>query len=157
MDHPLWGGNTSKPASYAFGLSVFALPIIFGFFLAYFIHSYPWQLTGIIFATALLLCFAVAASHFDNIIYKIYFIVFTLLMLAYLLLHAGIGSNRAIGTYDQWNTGYLGIGLIYAMLLSAIIFSAYLLYKSFRGIYDNHLKNGFWQDLDKKNDVPPEE
>lgn len=73
-------------------------------------------------------------------------------MLAYLLLHAGIGSNRAIGTYDQWNTGYLGIGLIYSMLLSAIIFSGYLLYKSFMGIYDGHIKNGFWQDLDKKDE-----
>ena len=154
MNHAIWGGDTTKPASYAFGLAVFALPIIFGFFLSYFIHSYPWQLTGIIFGTALFLCFAAIGSHFFNVIHKIYFIIFTLLMLSYLFLHAGIGSNRAIGTYDQWNTGYLGIGLIYAMLLSAIIFSAYLLYKSFRGIYDNHLKDGFWQDIDKKHDVP---
>lgn len=56
-------------------------------------------------------------------------------MLAYQLVHAGIGSNRALSTYDQWNTGYLGIGLIYAMILAAIIFSGYLIYKLLTNLY----------------------
>lgn len=75
-------------------------------------------------------------------------------MLAYLLLHAGIGSNRSIGTYDQWNTGYLGIGIIYAMIITAILFTAYLLYKFFKEMYANYHKHGCWQNIDKKNEAP---
>lgn len=52
-------------------------------------------------------------------------------------MHAGVGSNRALSTYDQWNTGYLGIGIIYALLLAGIIFSGYLLYKLFTNLYKN--------------------
>jgi len=79
-----------------------------------------------------------------------------ILMLAYLLLHAGIGSNRSIGTYDQWNTGYLGVGILYALLITAILFTAYLLYRFFKEAYENHKKYGCWIDVDKKNDLPEE-
>jgi hypothetical protein len=77
-----------------------------------------------------------------------------ILMIAYLLLHAGIGSNRAIGTYDQWNVGYFGIGILYALIITAILFTIYLLYKFFKEAYENHLKYGCWIDIDKVNDVP---
>ncbi len=52
-------------------------------------------------------------------------------------MHAGVGSNRALSTYDQWNTGYLGIGILYALILVGVIFSGYLLYKLFQNLYRN--------------------
>lgn len=129
---PLWGGDHSKYGTYIFGFAVFGLAIIFGFFIAFFIKDFGWQIAGILFFTVLFLAFTVAASFFVNKVIKVFFIIFMILMLAYLLLHAGIGSNRSIGTYDQWNTGYLGIGILYALLITAILFTAYLLYKFFK-------------------------
>jgi hypothetical protein len=128
----LWGGDHSKYGTYIFGFAVFGLAIIFGFFIAFFIRDFGWQIAGILFFTVLFLAFTVAASFFVNKVIKIFFIIFMILMLAYLLLHAGIGSNRSIGTYDQWNTGYLGIGILYALLITAILFTAYLLYRFFK-------------------------
>lgn len=147
---PLWGGKTAEPASYGFGGAVFLLPVIAGFFLGFFIFSYPWQFTGLLLFLILFLSFAAASNHFDRKVFKYYFIGITGLMVVYLLVHAGIGSNRALSTYDQWNTGYLGIGLIYAMLLTALIFSGFLLYKTFWGLYDCHRKNG-WKFLTDKD------
>lgn len=132
---PLWGGNPSKPMSYGFGAAVFYLPLVVGFFLAFFNKSYPWQLTGLLLSTLGLTAFAAASKHFLSKIPKFFFIGIGILMLAYQLVHAGIGSNRALSTYDQWNTGYLGIGLIYAMILAAIIFSGYLIYKLLTNLY----------------------
>lgn len=140
---PLWGGNTSKPASYGFGGAVFFLPLIAGFFLGFFTGSYPWQLTGLLVFNILFLSFAAASGHFDHKVFKYYFVGVTGLMVVYELVHAGIGSNRALNTTDQWNSGYLGIGLIYAMLLTALIFSGYLLYKTFWGLFKGHKDNNF--------------
>ena len=61
-------------------------------------------------------------------------------MVAYLLIHAGIGSNRSLSTYDQWNTGYIGIGILIALLILAILFSIYLMSKVIKTIYDHHIK-----------------
>ena len=151
---PIWGGSPTKPASYAFGASVFFLPLIVGFFLAFFISSYPWQFTGLILFNLLFLSFAAASSHFEDNVFKYYFIGVTGLMIIYELVHAGIGSNRALSTIDQFNTGYIGIGIIYAMLLTALVFSVYLLYKTFSGIFEGHRSNGygFVTDIDQKKD-----
>jgi len=151
LEDPLWGGHPTKASTYIFGIAIFALAIIFGFFLAFFIKDFAWQLAGIILFTVLFLAFVVAASFFISRIFKVFFIIMTVLMLAYLLLHAGIGSNRAIGTYDQWNTGYLGIGILYALLITAILFTAYLLYKMFKEMYHHHKQFGYWIDIDKQN------
>ena len=135
LGDPLWGGNKIKPVSYGFGAMVFYLPLLIGFVLAYFTKAYGWQLLGLILGFFGLLAFAAGSNHFDNKIPKYYFVATGGLMVAYGLVHAGIGSNRALSTFDQWNTGYLGIGLIFAMLIIAAIFSAYLLYKAIRTIY----------------------
>ena len=75
-------------------------------------------------------------------------------MIVYELVHAAIGSNRALSTLDQLNTGYIGIGVIFAMLLLSLIFSVYLLYKNIKGLYNGHKKNGFKfiNDTDKDKD-----
>lgn len=70
-------------------------------------------------------------------------------MVAYLFLHAGLGSNRSMGTFDKWNAGYFGIGLVYAMIMTAVLFTGYLLYKFFKEAYLNHQKYGCWIDIDK--------
>lgn len=137
---PLWGGNPYKPLSYGFGASVFYLPLLVGFFLSFFTKSYPWQLTGLLLGHAGLGSFAAASHHFDHKIPKFFFAGISALMVGYELVHAGVGSNRALSTYDQWNTGYLGIGLIYAMLLAGIIFSGYLVYKLLTHLYRNIIK-----------------
>ena len=138
MSDPLWGGDHSNYGPYILGVALFALPILFGFFLAFFINNFAWQLAGIILFTVLFVVFIIVAAFFVDVIFKIFFIVMGVLMLAYLLLHAGIGSNRAIGTSDQWNTGYLGVGILYALLLTAILFTGYLLYRLFKAMYKNH-------------------
>lgn len=64
------------------------------------------------------------------------------LLIAYLLIHAGVGSNRALGTTDQLNVGYLGIGILYAVIIAAIIFCIYLIYLTISFIFKNFIKNG---------------
>ncbi len=153
---PLWGGDKENTGTYIFGIAVFTLAIVFGFFIAFFIHNFAWQLTGILAFSILFLAFTVSASFLLNKIIRVFFIIFMVLMLAYLLLHAGIGSNRSIGTYDQWNTGYFGIGLLYALLITAIIFSAYLIYRFFKEMYQTSKTQGWWVNIDKQNDVKGE-
>lgn len=137
---PLWGGNPYNTFSYGFGAAVFFLPLLAGFVLSFFTKAYAWQLTGLLLGFLGLTSFAAASSHFDNKIPKYFFVCIGLLMIAYELVHAGIGSNRALSTYDQWNTGYLGVGIIYALLLTGIIFSGYLIYKLVSNIYGNIIK-----------------
>lgn len=132
LHDPLWGGDHVRTGTYILGIAVFALAIMFGFFIAFFIKDFAWQLAGIIFFSVLFLAFIISASFFKDKVIKTFFIIFMVLMIAYLLLHAGISSNRAIGTYDQWNVGYLGIGILYAFLITAILFTAYLLYRFFK-------------------------
>ncbi len=132
LKDPLWGGNHINAGTYIFGFAVFGLAIIFGFFIAFFIKDFAWQLAGILFFAVLFLAFTLSGSFFINKVMKVFFVIFMILMIAYLLLHAGIGSNRSIGTYDQWNTGYLCIGILYALLITAILFTAYLLYLFFK-------------------------
>ncbi len=98
LNDPLWSGDTNRISSYGFGISVFCLAIIFGFFISFFIKDYPWQLAGLILSTAL---FLAASDHFTSRIVKYLFIIFAVLMIAYLLLHAGIGSNRSVIACDQ--------------------------------------------------------
>jgi hypothetical protein len=122
---------------------------VFGFFLAFFVDNFAWQIVGLIFFSALFLGFILASTFFQDKIIKIFLIIILLLMVGYLFLHAGLGSNRSMGTFDKWNTGYVGIGLIYAMIITAVLFTGYLLYKFFQEVYLNHKKYGCWIDVDK--------
>lgn len=111
-----------------------------GFFLSFFIGSFGWQLAGLLVFSVLFLSFIVAGSFFDNKVIKAFLIIYSVLLIGYLLLHAGLGSNRSIGTYDQWNTGYLGVGLLYGFIIAAIIFTAYLVYRMFEEMYSKGKK-----------------
>lgn len=137
---PLWGGNPYKPQSYGFGGAIFALPLLAGFVLSFFTRSYPWQLTGLLLGNLGVTSYAAASNHFDSKIPKFFHVGIGALMTGYELVHAGIGSNRALSTFDQWNTGYLGIGIIYALLLVGVIFSGYLIYKLLSSLYSNIIK-----------------
>ena len=137
---PLFSGKTDKPASYGFSAYLFYLPLLVGFSLAFFSESYGWQLVGFILGFLGLLAFAAQYKHFTSKIPKYYFAATGALMVAYLLIHAGIGSNRSLSTYDQWNTGYVGIGILIALLILALLFSLYLLSKVLRTIYDYHIQ-----------------
>ena len=130
------------------GLGVFLLPILFGFFLAFFITNFAWQLVGIINFTSLFLTLVIASKLFKNKILKIFFVLYLFFLLAYLFLHAGLSSNRTVGTFGQWNAGYFGIGLLYAFLITAILFTGYLLYWFFSKAYESHKKYGCWINLD---------
>ncbi len=140
INDPLWTGNTAKAASYGFAASVFFLPVVSGFFLSQFFDQYALQIAGLIAAAALVGGFAAFSSHFNSKIPRAYFAGMGGLAVGYLLVHAGIGSNRGLSTSDQFDIGYLGIGLIYAMLLTAGVFTIYQLYKHGRDIYSNHLR-----------------
>jgi hypothetical protein len=67
--------------------------IFYGFFTSFFYSSYGWQLTGLIIVTALIGFFAVINDAFDSVIIKAFWIIFSLLMLAFLFLLAALGSN----------------------------------------------------------------
>jgi hypothetical protein len=108
---------------------------VFGFFLSFFITSFGWQLAGLLVFAVFFLSIVIGGSFFKNKMIKLFFIIYILLLIGYLLLHAGLGSNRTIGTYDQWNTGYFGVGILYAFIITAGLFSAYLVYRLFKEMY----------------------
>lgn len=67
--------------------------IFYGFFTSFFYDSFGWQITGLIIATTLIGFFAVANDAFESVIIKGFWILFSLLMLAFLFLLAALGSN----------------------------------------------------------------
>lgn len=141
LNDPLWTGDEVKLTSYGFGLAVYFLAVIYGFFLSFFISDYPWQLTGLILATAGLLAFAAASPHFLSLAMRIFWIVFCALLLAFLFLLAGIGSNASAAPCDQESLGYLGIGFLYALLLAALMVCCLLLWFTIFALYNNYFKN----------------
>ena len=138
----LWGGNIQKVPSYIWAASLFFLSILTGAFIAFFIFDFPWQLAGIIAAFAIFFGFTAFSRHFDNRIFKYFFLGMSALIIIYLLIHAGLASNRALGTTEQLNVGYLAIGILYATILAAIIFCIYLLYLALSYIYKNFIAKG---------------
>jgi hypothetical protein len=46
--------------SYGFGLAIFYLAVLYGFFTSFYIEDYAWQITGLILVTAGLLAFTAA-------------------------------------------------------------------------------------------------
>jgi len=64
LDNPLWTGDPIRIISYGFGVSVFYLAILYGFFTSFFISSYPWQFTGLILITAVFLAFTAVGDQF---------------------------------------------------------------------------------------------
>ena len=85
--------------------------------------------------------FALANMQFDSTIMKYFWVLFSLLMLAFLFLIAAIGSNVSSTPCGQENLGYLGIGLIYAMILLSLLACGYLLWNTMRNIYTYYFKN----------------
>jgi len=69
------------------------MPIIFGFFTAFFYNDFPWQLTGLILTTALFGFFAFANSAFNSVLMKYFWFLLALLLLAFLFLLSALGSN----------------------------------------------------------------
>ncbi len=116
------------------------MAILFGFFTSFFIDNFPWQLTGLIIITALILAFAASSDHFVSWPLKLFWIVFCSLLLAFLFLMAGIGSNASTSPCDQENLGYLGIGFLYALILLAAIASIWILWFTVYQIYNNYFK-----------------
>jgi hypothetical protein len=101
--------------------------------------------------TTIFLALIIATNLFKNKIFKIFLVLYIFFLLAYLFLHAGLGSNRTVGTFGQWNTGYFGIGLLYAFLITAILFTGFLLYWFFTKAYQSHKIYGCWTDIDEEN------
>lgn len=155
MNDPLWRQQPDKTISYGFAISVFYLAILYGFFTSFFYNSYPWQLAGLIIATALFGFFAFQSSQFESPIIKYFWVLFSLLMLAFLLLLAGLGSNISGAPCGQENLGYLGIGFLYGLLILGLIATGYLLWITIFHIYDKFFKGQpLIVDMDQK--VPVE-
>lgn len=121
LDNPLWTGDPKKIISYGFGISVFFLFILYGFFTSFFIDSYPWQFTGLIIITAAFLAFTAIGDQFQSRFVKYFWIIFAALMIAFLLLLAGIGSNVSSAPCNEENMGYLGIGFLYLLILASLV------------------------------------
>lgn len=141
LNDPLWTGHEQQLTSYGFGLAVYFLAVVYGFFCSFFISDYPWQLTGLILATAGLLAFAAASNHFQSQAMRVFWVVFCALLLAFLFLLAGIGSNASAAPCDQESLGYLGIGFLYALILAALMVCCLLLWFTLYGLYSNYFKD----------------
>jgi hypothetical protein len=101
LNDPLWTGDELKLISYGFGLAIFYLAIAYGFFISFFIENYAWQITGLVLTTGALLAFAAVNGHFNSLGIKIFWIIFAALLLAFLFLLAGLGSNSSAAPCDQ--------------------------------------------------------
>lgn len=141
MDDPLWTCSPFQIVSYGFCLAVFYLTILWGFFTSFFYDRFAWQITGLIVATAAFMAFAAVNDQFDSGLMKAFWIIFSLLLIAFLLLLAAIGSTITAAPCDLENLGYLGIGFLFALLLAALIASLYLLYLTLDSLYQTYFKS----------------
>jgi hypothetical protein len=96
---------------------------------------------------ALFLAFVIASPFFKNMVIKVFLALYIFVFICYLFLHAGLGSNRTINTFDQWNMGYYGIAILYAFILTSIFFTCYLIYNFIKNAYTGHKKYGCWTDV----------
>lgn len=101
LNDPLWTGDETRVVSYGFGFAVFYAAILYGFFTAFFYDSYPWQIAGLIIVTAGLLSYAAASNHFNSTIIRIFWILFSALLLAFLFLLASLASNSSSAPCDH--------------------------------------------------------
>ena len=138
---PLWTQNADKTISYGFAASVFYLAIFYGFFTSFFFNNFAWQLTGLIIITTLFGFFALVNSQFNSTIIKIFFVLFALLLLAFLFLLAALGSTVSTSPCGQEGLGYLGIGFLYALVVLSLIASLYLVWFTLFNMYSH-----FWKD-----------
>jgi hypothetical protein len=93
LTDPLWTCDPHRTISYGFGIVVYYLFITYGFFTSFFYNNYPWQLAGLIIPTILFGFFAFRNETFSSNIIKFFWVLFAILMLAFLLLLAALGSN----------------------------------------------------------------
>ena len=93
MDDPLWTGSPFRVISYGFCLAIFYLAVLWGFFTAFFYDRFDWQMAGLLVSAVLFLAFAAVSDQFDSWLMKAFWIIFSLLLIATLLLLAGIGSS----------------------------------------------------------------
>lgn len=86
---------------------------------------------------------------------RIFWILFAALLLAFLFLLASLASNSSSAPCDHETIGYLGIGLLYALILLALLASLLIFWFTIFGIYNNYFKNKkFIVNLeDKKSDI----
>lgn len=77
---------------------MFILPVVFGFFLAYFINNFAWQVVGLIISSTLFIGYIIASKFIQDKIIKAFLVIFYIFIIGYLFLHAGLGSNRTMGT-----------------------------------------------------------
>lgn len=133
--------------------AIFYAPLVVGFFLSYFIGAYPWQIAGLLVTNLLMSAFIASSSHFTSKAPQFLLFITTALLAIYELIHAGIGSNRSLSTFDQYNSGYLAIGIIYALILVGIIFSGYQIFSLVKKIYNGIIaKDGCLQLVEKKKE-----
>lgn len=135
LNDPLWKQDPDKTISYGFAMSVFYLAILYGFFTSFFYNNYPYQLAGLVIITVLFGFFAFRSSQFQSTIIKYFWVIFSLLMLAFLLLLAAIGSNASGAPCGQEDLGYLGIGFLIALIIAALIACGYLFWITFFDLY----------------------
>ena len=160
INDPIWSGDPTDINSYSFGISIFYLAIVYGFFTSFFYNSFEWQVTGLIISTVLFLAYVAASKHFDSLLIKIFWILFAIFLIAFLLILAGISSNISPAPCGQENLGFLGIGFLYTILFLALIASGYLLWLTLYSLYRNYfegkklvinLKDERGSEIEKKN------
>jgi hypothetical protein len=101
LDDPLWTQHPEQPISYGFSATVFYLAMFWGFAASFFYSNYPWQITGLVLLTAMFGFFAFASDQFDSHIMKYFWVLFAILLLAFLFLLTAIGSNVSAAPCGQ--------------------------------------------------------
>lgn len=100
-----------------------------------------WQIAGLIVVSALFMAFAAAGDHFDSKMIKVFWILFSALLIAFLLLLAAMGSTRSVAACDLENLGYLGIGFLYMLIVLSLIMCLYLLWQTCLNLYFGFFKS----------------
>lgn len=141
-NHPLWSAHEANKLGYLWMAMLYYKLVLFGWGVSFFGSNSSYQLMAMVAINSVFFLFTLFSSFFGNQIYKIYFLSQAGIMIAYEVVVATLGSDRAATTEGLINLGYLGIGLLYLLWVPAFLLSAWRLWVTLKHIFTHFMSKG---------------
>jgi len=141
-NQPLWSIDEASKLGYLWMAVLYYKMMLFAWCVSFFAGNSSFQLMGMVAINSCFLLFTLFSGFFTNRAYKIYFLTQLGTMIAYEVVVAMLSSDRSVTTDGLMNLGYLGIGILYLLWMSAFLFSCWLLWGTIKHLFVNYLSKG---------------
>jgi hypothetical protein len=116
--------------------------MLFAWATSFFSANGSYQIISMVIINAVFFLFTLFSGFFTSQLYKFYFLVQLGGMIAYELLVASLSSDHELSTDGLLNMGYLGIGILYMLWISAFLLSSWRLWSTLQHLFTNYMARG---------------